>query len=948
MATGRHEHTGQSKEDSSTEAHAQKPVYSAHDRPEELLATKLFVPASRRAPVARTRLQALLDRDAPLALVSAPAGFGKSTLVASWARNRGGPTSWLTLEPGDDDPRRFYRYLLAAWRKLAPGIGGPLEHALDAAGPFLAATELTSLLNDIGQWGRDRAPRDPAALVLDDYQSIERAEIHAFVESMIGVLPPGVRLVLVTREDPPFALSRLRARDQMVEIRASELRFREDEATAFLEATLGVEVPEDIAAALRTKTEGWGAGLQLAGLSLRGRAVEGNVEASMREFVRDFTGSHRFVLDYLTDEVLSHRSPEDLEFLMQLSVLEEISGPLAEAVTGCNDGASRLVSLEKESLFLIRLDEHREWYRFHHLFAECLRRVAQEHLDEEQRAELERTAFDWLYEHNRPDAALGHALAAGDRERALRMLRSSAETTLHRGDLDTVLRWMKQVPAQWIDDDPLLSVTRALLHFMSLRWQGLPQPEEARDLLAADGDTDPVLDGRRALLRLLGARAQGDNRRVVDAGREALRRLPASEALLRGTAAAILGGALRRGDQREEADAVFRMGSELARTTRNRTALASCIHNRARLLVSLGDPAEALREVREGQSEELRLTGGELPVFGALLLVAEAEVLVEMGDLVPAKEAAEQAIEVGAGLLGVVELGATRALARIARVERRFDDAHRHLNAVADLLRRAPGANWSRLLAYYRARTWSVQARLGDADARQDLERWELEQGALDSDGAWTDHLLPEAPVEGVAALSCRRLLEGGRVAGALERLRELRAFVEDAGWLRSSLALRLLEVRAHDLAGRDCSQALAETLELGARCGFVFVFADERDWLMPLLRTHGAATIDSLEPRFRRPLLAALTASDGEHPATATRVAGQGLLDPLSEREIEVLSSVAGGRTNAQVGVELYISPSTVKTHLESIYSKLAVRSRLEAVTRAQSLGILPPTDPG
>lgn len=930
--------------------------------PGQLLATKLFVPRSRQRRVERSRLDALLDRDVPLTLVSAPAGFGKSTAVSDWLSRQDVRVSWLSLDASDDEPRRFLRYLLAAWRRLIPDFGTVLESMSGSSGLPVADAQ-AAFVGEVGALAEtERASDGQLVLVLDDYHAIGDTTSHRLVESLIEVLPLAVRLVLITRVDPPFALARMRARGRLEEIRAADLRFRATETVSFLGDAMEIDLPDEDAEALCDRTEGWAVGLQLAALSLRGRVGSSDVRgagesgAVVGEFLRDFDGSHRFVLDYLTDEVLGRQDEPSLEFLVRVAALDEVCGPLADAVTGRDDGRAKLEALEAENLFLLPLDDRREWYRFHHLFAECLRRDGRDRLGPQAWQAVHRRACDWLLEAGRPDAALGHALEADDSDRARRILHAHADLQIHQGDVEAVSRWLDRVPPQWIADDPLLAITRALVRFMLLDWTGLGEMESRLSELltspsnseALEGGEPVKLEGRRAMLRLLVKRASGELDGVVAAGRDALRRLPESDVLLRGTAAVILGGALLRREEWAEGEEALRLGIELHRESHNHMALASGFYNWTRLLIHQGRPRQGLRLAREGAEELSRRTAGRLSPVGGLAAVAEAEALLELGQFGAAWDRAREAVEVSAGSVLVVELSAWIVQVRIARVLRRFDEAVEILRRLDELLLRVGLARWQRQRAYYAARIRSVQAQLGDAAARERWGAWVRDEVCLDEGTPMAEKLLSEAPFEGAVALCCRWTMENGEPARALALLRELRTEVEDGGWVRSILVTWILEARALELLGEDPSEALGRALELSADSGFLQVFADEREWLGPLLGSLPARSdlLGTLDPDSREELLAILDPASylQTHPGASARpvIPDQGLPEPLSAREIEVLASVAEGRTNAQVGEHLFISPATVKTHLENIYGKLAVGGRLEAVNRARALGLL------
>jgi LuxR family maltose regulon positive regulatory protein len=429
------------------------PMSEAPETLDSLLATKLYIPAPRPNRVPRPRLTARMEAGAagPLTLVSAPAGFGKSTLLSDWIHTGGRPVAWVSLDEGDNDPVRFLGYLLTALRKLHPGLG---EDALTAVrhvqspSPRTLEPILTGLLNEVLALDRD------LVLVLDDYHAIESAEVHQVTQFLLDRLPPRMHLVIATRVDPPLHLSRLRARGQLCELRARDLRFTSQEAADFLNQAMGLALSTADVEALEERTEGWAVGLQMAALSLQGRRdVEG--------FIEQFTGSHRFVLDYLTDEVLSRQPGEVREFLLRTSILTRLSAPLCDAVTGGDDGQAILETLDAANLFLIPLDDTRTWYRYHHLFGTLLRHQFERQVGAAGVAALHERAGDWYAAHGHPEDALEHALAAGALDRATELISEHAMPRLMAADAGTVIRWIRALPPEWLDRRPELRLTYA-------------------------------------------------------------------------------------------------------------------------------------------------------------------------------------------------------------------------------------------------------------------------------------------------------------------------------------------------------------------------------------------------------------------------------------------------------------------------------------------------------
>src|SRR5215831_19086289 len=418
-----------------------------------VLATKLRIPGVRPDILARPRLVERLEEasNRALILVSAPPGFGKSTLLSDWARATAAPVAWLSLEAGDNDASRFWRYVAAALARVHPGVEERPIRALRARSQPDPEVLVGTLVNELAAHPRE------LALVLDDYHVIESPAVHDSVAFLLQHLPPGLRLVIAGRSDPPIALTLMRGRGQLTELRAQDLRFTPEEAAALLLEAWSLDLPEQSVAALAERTEGWITGLQLAALSLRG-------STDPVRLIAGFTGSHRYVLDYLTEEVLE-RQPESVRsFLLETSILERLSGPLSDAVTGRSDGQSMLESLERANLFLVALDEERHWYRYHRLFADLLR-VRLEERDGGRTGELHRKAAAWCEEHGLVDEALRHSLAASDAHWAAEIVERHVDETLGRGEGDTLRRWLAALSPEALRSRPGLCLVQAITLF---------------------------------------------------------------------------------------------------------------------------------------------------------------------------------------------------------------------------------------------------------------------------------------------------------------------------------------------------------------------------------------------------------------------------------------------------------------------------------------------------
>src|SRR6266702_558594 len=422
---------------------AAAPAGVAASERDALLATKLHVP--------RPQLVRALDEGLArgLVLVCAPAGFGKTALAADWARSGDRRVAWLSLDAGDNDPARFWRHAVAALDQAHPGIAERSAPMLGPPAPSAFEGLVTALINELAA----RPGDGEVLLVLDDYHLIDAAPVHTSLTFLLEHLPPGLRLVLASRSDPPLPLARLRAGGQLAEVRADDLRFTADEAASLLREAIGADLPGEAVAALEARTEGWVAGLQLAALSLRG-------QADAAGFVAAFSGSHRYVLDYLAQEVLGHQSEQVRGFLLETSVLERLSGGLCDAVTGRAGSQAMLEAIEQAGLFLVALDEVRGWWRYHHLFADLLRARLQAEQPGRVQA-LHRAAAAWCEEHGLADDAVRHALAAGDPAWAARLVERHVETLLGRSEGETLRRWLAALPAESVRARPRLCLAQA-------------------------------------------------------------------------------------------------------------------------------------------------------------------------------------------------------------------------------------------------------------------------------------------------------------------------------------------------------------------------------------------------------------------------------------------------------------------------------------------------------
>lgn len=893
-----------------------------------LLGTKLRIPSAAANLVGRPSLVRRLEEglaQARLTLVSAPAGYGKTTLLAAWLGARKRPCAWLSLDARDDDLARFFAYLSAALQTVDERVGRETSALL--AGPHLPSGDLltTVLINAVARAGKS------FVLVLDDFHVLTNPAIHEAVGRLAEQGPAGLHLVLATRADPPLPLARLRARGQLSEIRAADLAFGRDETAAFLRLALGRALADDEVATLSTLTEGWIAGLQLAALSLKDRQ-------DVPGYLRALAGGRQYIVDYLADEVLDRQPPEVRAFLLRTSILERLTASLCDAVTGEAGSQRTLEQLARLNLFLTPVDPERRWYRYHRLFADLLRRRLRES-DPELVRELHGRASAWFEGQGQPAEAIDHALAAVDYTRAADLVQAYAAEALKRSEVATLRRWLEALPGEMLATRPSLGVYRA----WALLLAGHPAPEIEAQLRLAEAAGDGVPLAEEALVfRALIAGMLGDARASYELSQRALSRLAEGDDFLRSVVASSMGIAcVLRGDV-DGAVAAFEQSVEAGTRVGNTLFAVGSLCNVAGLCLVRGQLRRAEAVYRRALAYATEGEGGLLPAAGRALL-GLGELARERNDLDTAARLLGEGLDL---LKRYGQIGVEVAYLHLARVKQAQGD-RAEAQAMIAAARRLAGEPGKRrldgaLLAASEARLWLDQ---GDLEA---AAGWAQSRGFEGGEG---EDALPGAGAGGPASydlqeaeqvLLARLRLHQRRADAALAILAPLRAAAETQGRVRrlieilnlQALALRALGDRERALA------ALERALALGAPEGFVRVYLDEGKSMLALLReavTRGPefAYAGNLLAEFAGPALA------GE-AAPAAPAAGR-LIEPLSEREREVLALLAAGLSNAEIARRLVVSLSTVKGHTAHIYGKLAVNSRSRAVAAARALGLLP-----
>jgi LuxR family transcriptional regulator, maltose regulon positive regulatory protein len=912
--------------------------------PIALLETKLYVPRSRRGLVLRPRLSERLDPAiAPkLVLVSAPAGFGKTTLLTEWLAARSAAladeqlAAWLSLDQGDNDPASFWAYVIAALRTVASGVGDSALALLDAAQPPPIETVLTMLLNDLSVVAGE------IVLVLDDYHVIDAREVQDGMAFLLDHLPPRLHVVIASRIDPALPLARLRARGELTEIRAAELRFTADEAAAYLNGMMGLRLTARDVAALEERTEGWIAALQLAALSMQGRD-------DVASFIASFAGDDRYVVDYLAEEVLA-RQPEHVQtFLLQTSILGRLSGPLCDAVTGQGGGKAMLEALDRGNLFLVPLDDRRRWYRYHHLFADVLQARL---LDGQpgQVPDLHRRASAWYEQNGEQPAAIGHALAARDFERAADLLELTILAMRNTRQEAKLRGWLEMLPDEVVQARPVLSVYFAGVLLISGEIEGVEDRlrDAERWLKPATGDREEpqvfspgmVFADEEEYLRLPAviemyragqALARGDASGTVRHAQRAIELAREGDHLCRASAAGLLGLVYWGSGNLEAGHRAYSACVEGLRRTGFVADILGCSIALADIRSTQGRLGEALR------TYEQALQVG--PAHGGSVLRGTADMYVGMSEIARERDDLQAATQL---LLRSQELGEQTGLPqnryrwRVAMA--RVREAEGDLPAALDLLNEAERLYVSdffpnvRPVPALRARVWIAQGKLGEALG------WAREQGlSADDDLSY----LREFEHITLARLLLARY-PGERAEGSAHeaaRLLERLLLAAEAGG-RTGRVIEILVLRAlaHQALG-DLPAALgflARAVTLAEPEGYVRVFADEGAPMAALLR---AAAKQGPRPEYVRRLLAA---ASGIEPH---RAAGQALIEPLSDRELDVLRLLGSELDGPAIARELMVSLNTMRTHTKNIYAKLAVTNRRAAVRRAAELNLLPRT---
>ncbi len=895
-----------------------------------LLNTKLSIPLARPALVIRLRLLKLLDSglQRKLTLVSAPAGFGKTTLVAGWARSSGIPVAWLSLDEKDNDPVLFFSYLFSALN-AATGLGELALNELQSPQHPPFSSLLATWINEI-----TRLPRQ-LLLTLDDYHLIENQAIHDELAYLLANLPSNLHLILIARADPPVPLARLRGLGQLVEIREAQLRFLESEAGEFFQSFADLALDQKEVLALHQRTEGWIAGLHLAGLALQGRR-------DIADFIESFTGGHHFIIDYLTEEVFNRQPDEVKVFLLQTCILERMCAPLCDAVTGNHNSQAMLHLLDRANLFILPLDGEREWYRYHRLFSDLLHKRLQQTSPEAVPA-LHRRASAWHEQHGLISAAIEHALSACDFERAALLVESSLEATLMRSELTTLLKWMERLPDELVRSRPTLCFFHAWAMMMS--GSPLAAVEQRIQILAGAQEAQEggeMMPGRMAALDAYLSLFRADVFRAVELSRQALQQLPEKDRFLRSIMTWILSQASLAEMDPRAGSQMLKEVFQMAQDAGNLLIAVTALCNRAKLQMRQGRLHRAREILQQALQAATGPQGQRLPIASeALFGLGELE--REWNNLEKAGEYLAESIELYRQWSEMASFDAYFPLARLRLAQGDVDGARQAIETACRIAQSSDSTDLDDVIADLQQAYFLIM--LGDAAGAM---HWANKRGLvpvvlLKKQSAIEEGLdyISDRVRKYEHLVLARLFILQERAVEALDLLDALLGLARGLKRIDLIIETQILRALAFQRAGQNARaiEALSEALSLAEPGGYMRIFLDEGNAMIRLLQK---AASQGIAPAYVSKLLAISGGLEPGEQAAALSHRTRTLPEPISERELEVLRLLASGMSNPEIASELVVAVSTVRTHCKSIYGKLGVHRRWDAVQRARELNLI------
>jgi LuxR family maltose regulon positive regulatory protein len=911
-----------------------------------LLKTKLNMPPQRSNMVLRPRLisklEGVLQRPQQLILISAKAGSGKTSLVSEWAHRKGQPTAWFSIDANDNDPRRFFSYLLAALQKLDPNIGQVVLSQLES--PQLPPVEalVIEIINDLTRSSLS------FILALDDYHLIQNESIHQAIAFLTEHQPPGMHLILITRVDPPLSLSRLRGQGKLTEIRGGELRFTTTEAAQYLNEVMDLDLSTKSISTLEERTEGWIVGLHMAAISLQGRKPDGDLSA----FIEKFGGTDRFILDYLMEEVLHQQTPIIQDFLIETAILERMSGELCHAVrfgyaespgnlSGANlqdaavdqlESQTILDQLERMHLFVVPLDNERRWYRYHHLFADLLKSSLRQKKSAEKIRELHRRAYRWYRDHGFLEEAMAHTMAAQDFEQAAALLDDYYFSMFSRSEVPVLLGWFEKLPEQVVRGRPWFDLYRA--YTLAL----ISQTDEAESLLDQVEqriDSDPhggseVL-GHIAAIRAYTANLRGDPVRVIEMASLSKENLSEANLIAKGMADYALADMYFATDDLEGADQAL---LEMLRVGEKKGGLLVIIQ----ALCAMADIKKAKGQLNQAEDLYARAYQWLMELNGLQSRMrcayefGLADLQCERNQLNSAHEHVMTGIEYRRRLGGYLMVG-DLVLMRVLQAQGDVDGALESLRTAEQFMQ-----------------TYDFQFGVSIEFNAARVVQW-LAVGDVDTANRWSETCRGGSELEQIALARLR--LAQGRADSAqrlLDPQREVAESAERTGRLIQILSLQALALNAQGYFNQ-AESALSQALYLARPEGYRRVFLDLGLPLYKLLQrstARGTAVktpaAEGELPRqgYGFDLLEAFQQEGQIQTVYAASSSSGAMIEPLTEREQEVLRLLANGISNKEIASRLVVAPSTVKQHLKNIYGKLDVHNRTQAVARGRELELL------
>jgi LuxR family maltose regulon positive regulatory protein len=862
-----------------------------------LLTTKLNIPALRKGVIPRQRLLEQLAFESfqaggfnrQLTLISAPAGYGKTTLAINWLHGTTYPIGWLSLEESDNDPRRFLTYLIAALQTIDEHIGQSVGAMLESPQPPPVEIQLTTLINEIAGFARN------FLIVLDDYHVIHTPAVHQQITFLLDHQPVNLHLVILTREDPLLPMARLRAGGQLLEIRQEELRFTEPETTEFLNQVMKLHLSSKDIATLEQRTEGWIAGLQLAALSLQGRR-------DTSAFIQAFTGSSRFILDYLIEEVFEQQEPEVKEFLVKTSVLERLSAPLCDAVTERSGSQELIESLEQANLFVVPLDQSRDWFRYHHLFADLLRhRLRLMRMNDKT---LHQRASRWFEQNGFPAEATQHAIAGGDWDRVIPLIGAQTNGLYKRGEFYTVIGWYRSIPEGLLDQNSKFCFDYCWALLLAGEFEAAGPLLERLEQTAGDS---PAFQGEIYSAQAYLARGQSDFPRMVERSQRALALLPKSEIHSRGLVALNLALAYWHMGEMSAVEKVLPEALETAQATGNHYAALTALVLQGRVLAVRGQLHQAAVYF------ERAIENSPDNPINTLAHMDLSTLYQEWNDLEWSARHAQEAIRLSEiGQNDEFQVGCWMTRARLNIAQRDFVRAEEALTNAWGLV------NSGKIPEITARRVNVTQARLLLAKGESAAE--------------WTNKLtaqVDDQPFHRFLGMTKARLLAPPAARAYLDGLSQA---AQENGWVYGLVAVRIQQA-VLAVQEEDALELLMDALDLAEEGGFIYLFLEAGQKLIPYLRK---IIRNGFKPAYAARILNALAGSSEQPDSNAF------LVEPLSDRELEVLELVSVGLSNREIAEKLFISSGTAKSHVHNLCGKLGVRNRTEAATRAKELGLV------